>query len=156
MTVLLGANYTDRFSDLPAELPKANSWGGRVRCMSDSYAAGVLSVGDKIKMGRLPKGARIVEAIFACTDLGTTGQVDLGYQYVKEDGSNDSDYVSDDNAFLNAVDVNAKADSFSMSDQDNMVGFLLELSSQADVEVTVDTATDAAGTIKVAVFYVLD
>lgn len=159
MATKYGSKFNSRFQVKPAALAEVNAYGGRVRAMYDEYElpGAVLAAGDKVKVGRLPKGARVIDAKMAFDDMGTTGVFDLGYQYVKSNGENDSSLTSDDNAFLDAVDVNTAAGMASMESEGNIVGFGKEMEGDADVEITVDTASTATtGKIRTLVLYVLD
>lgn len=150
MATLYGVN-SQLLQNVPSEKVDVSSFHGRVRWVYDEYdAPGAIALNDEIVLGRLPKGAKIVEAILAFDDLGTVGELDLGYKY------DDADLTSDPNAFLDDVDVNAAAGTVKMSDQANMVGFGIEMEGEADVVATAVAATDAAGKIRCAIAYVLD
>jgi hypothetical protein len=149
---LYGSNYTKAFIAAPSEKVDVSHQHGRIRVSYDEIAlSSVIALNEKVYLGRLPKGAKVVEAILAFPDLGATGVCDLGYEY------DDAALVADPNAFLSAVDVNAAADTVKMSDQNNMVGFGVEMEGEASVILTATTATTAiAGTVKVAIHYVVD
>lgn len=149
---LYGSNYTKAFVTVPSEKVDVSHQHGRVRVSYDEIdLSTVIALNEKVYLGRLPKGAKVVEAILAFPDLGAAGVCDLGYEY------DDATLTSDPNAFLSAVDVNAAADTVKMSDQNNMVGFGVELAGEAAVILTATTATTAiTGKVKVAVHYVVD
>jgi hypothetical protein len=149
---LYGSNYTKAFVTVPSEKVDVSHQHGRVRVSYDEIdLSSVIALNEKVYLGRLPKGAKVVEAILAFPDLGTAGVCDLGYKY------DDASLTSDPDAFLSGVDVNTAADTVKMSDQNNMVGFGVEMAGEASVILTATTATTAiTGKVKVAVHYVVD
>jgi hypothetical protein len=153
MASLYGANHTKAFVNVPADKIDVSAWQGRVRQIYDEIdLSAVLALNDKVYMGRLPKGAKVVEVILAFPDLGTAGLLDVGYEYVSS-----ADGTSDPDAFLNDVDVNTAAGTVKMSDQANMVGMGVEMAGEANIVVTAIQATTAtSGKIKLIVEYVLD
>lgn len=154
MATYYGVNYTKAFVNVPSDKVDVSAWGGRLRLNYDTYApAGAIALNEKIYLGKLPKGAKIAEVVLAVTDLGSAGVFDVGYEY---NAVGDSALVDDPDAFLASVDVNAAADTVSMSVQNNLVGFGYETLGEADIIITATTATTAAGTIKLAVYYTLD
>lgn len=153
MASLYGVNHTKAFVNVPADKVDVSAWQGRVRQIYDEIdLSAALALNDKVYMGKLPKGAKVVEAILAFPDLGTTGQFDVGYEYV-----NSADGTSDPDAFLNDVDVNSAAATVKMSDQANMAGFGVEMAGEAYIVVTAVAATTAtSGKVKLCVQYVVD
>lgn len=152
MASYYGSNFTNIYQTTPSVKVDASDWNGKVRNVYDSYVStGVLAIGDKIYLGRVPKGGKLLNAILAFTSASTTGVVDLGYEYVNSaDGSNVT------NGILSAVDVHTAADTVSMLDQSNAVSFMFEPLGDIYIVMTVTTATDVADTYKCAVQYVLE
>lgn len=152
MATYYGVNHTKAFQTVPAVKVDVSDWGGRIRVLSDSFTSeGAIAINEKVYMGRLPKGAKVIEVILASTDHGTAGDADVGYEYVNSaDGSADLD------AFLAAADVNAAAVTHVMSAKANMIGFQKEMAGEAYVVISLPEATTAAGTFKLSVFYVVD
>lgn len=155
MASIYSVGYSDAHVEEPAERVKVNKRHGRIRAAYDTYTitADVAS-GDKLYMFKLPKGARILNAVLAFSDLdGSGGTLDVGYEY-NADG--DSALTDDLDGFLADVDVTS-AGTVGMVEQANMAGFGYELEGVADIVVTFDGDTDATtGTIKLLVEYVLD
>lgn len=148
-----GLAYTDKFQTVPSVAIAANKYGGRVHVCYDSYALSAdLAASDKIYMGKLPKGARVIDVILAFADLDASGgTLDVGYEY---NDVGDSALVDDPDAFLAVVDVTS-AGTVGMIEQANMVGFGYETLGNADIVVSTNGDTDATtGTIKLAVYYV--
>jgi hypothetical protein len=147
-----GSAYTDKFQTVPSVAIAGNKYGGRVRACYDSYTLTAdLSAADKIYMGKLPKGARVLDVIVAFADLDASGgTIDVGYEY---NATGESSLTDDPDAFLADVDVTS-AGTVGMIEQANMVGFGYEIEGDADIIVTIDGDTDAtSGTIKLLVYY---
>jgi hypothetical protein len=147
-----GLEYTNVTQDVPSEKAPINKWGGNVRCMYDTYALSAdLASADKIYLGKLKKGDRVLDVIIAFSDLdGSGGTLDVGYEY---NAVGESALTDDPDAFLADVDVTS-AGTVGMIEQANMAGFGYEIEGDADIVVTVDGDTDAtSGTIKLCVIY---
>lgn len=155
MASLYSAGYTDAFVDVPSEKVKVNKHKGKVRVAYDTYSITAdTASGDKLYMFKLPKGARILDAALAVTDLdGSGGTLDVGYEY---NATGDSALTDDLDAILADVDVTS-AITVGMIEQANMPAFGYETEGVADIVVVFDGDCDATtGTIKLAVYYVLD
>jgi hypothetical protein len=154
MASLYGAEYTNVTQDVPSEKAPINKWGGNVRVMYDTYAiAADLASGDKIYLGKLKKGDRVLEVILSTDDLDASGgTLDVGYEY---NASGESSLTDDLDAFLANVDVTTSGGiSKAMSAQANMPGFGYAVEGDADIVVTVDGDTDVtSGNIKLCVIY---
>lgn len=151
MASLYGLEYTNVTQDVPSEKAPINKWGGNIRCMYDTYAISAdVASGDKLYMGKLPKGARVLDVILAFADLdGSGGTLDVGYEY----NATGNTLTDDLDAFLADVDVTS-AGTVGMIEQGNMVGFGYEIEGDADIVITFDGDTDAtSGTIKLLVLY---
>lgn len=152
MASLYGSAYTDKFQTIPSVAIAANKYGGRVHACYDSYALTAdTASADKIYMGKLPKGARVIDCIIAFADLdGSGGTLDIGYEY---NATGESALTDDPDAFLADVDVTS-AGTVGMIEQANMVGFGYQVEGDADVVITFDGDCDAtSGTIKLLVVY---
>jgi hypothetical protein len=148
-----GVEYTNVTQDVPSEKAPANKWGGRVRCMYDTYAISAdLAAGDKIYLGKLKKGDRVLEVVCHFADLdGSGGTIDIGYEY---NASGESSLTDDLDAFGVDIDVTSAA-SYSMNAEGaNLAGAGYEIEGDADIVVSIDGDTDAtSGTIKLMVLY---
>ncbi len=103
---------------------------------------------EKIKVGKIPLGARVHGAGLKFTDLGSTGILELGF--AADVGAVET---ADPDAFLSTVDVNAAADFVTMDQQQEaggaLAGHLKEFAAECDIEIYVTTAwTVTSGTIK--------
>lgn len=154
-----GANFNNIFQTQPSIKVDVTDWHSRVRCMYDSFtqpAAAVLAIGDKVYMGRLPAGAKIVSACLVNNDHGGTGVVDVGYEYVSPaDGSNVT------NGIFSAVDIHTAAlVSLMPSGAVVQPSWMLAgaFLGEVNLVITVTTATDGtvAGNFQLLVQYVLD
>lgn len=73
MAALNGANYTKAFVNNPAEQANQGEYGGSVKVLMDSSAAGVEA--DTINIGKLPKGAKVLSV--SSSGLGGGGTVNV-------------------------------------------------------------------------------
>lgn len=161
MATLYGVNATKRISSVPTVKIQANVERGVIRAAYDEIelTADAASA-DKIIMGMLPKGARVVNYWLAFDDLdGSGGTLDMGYE--KWDPL--STLTADPDAFLADVDVTS-AGILDMAEQ-AIVGPVggagpgagMVASEDLNITITFDGDTDAtSGTIKACVMYVID
>ncbi len=74
MATLYGVQTTKRLNTNPAKLVDQGYDGGRVKVMSDSFALSAdLAAADIIMVGRLPKGARVIDVRVVFPDLDASG-----------------------------------------------------------------------------------
>ena len=59
MADIYGSNYQKEFVDVPSDQAAPGEYGGRVKCMYDSYA-GATPGADNVYLGKIPSGARIL------------------------------------------------------------------------------------------------
>lgn len=125
--------------------------GGRVRCSYDEYTLTAdLSANDVIKMGRIPKGARLVDYYLDFDDLGTGGTLDVGYN-----GGDNGDETADPDGLIDGEDVNTAAGQRRAAKGD--AALFKKFADNVDLEVTVATDTTAtSGTIRLAAYYTFD
>lgn len=155
MATLYGTNATNATQTQPAVNAPVGDYGGRVRMCYDKYPiTAALGASDVLVFGRLPKGAKIVEAKVVCPDMGGTGNFKFGYQT-----TDSSLEASDDDAFGTAIDWSGQALAYQLG---ATIGFsatgqFKELAADVDVIITLNGVTaTTSGTIHVAVLYVLD
>lgn len=152
MSSFYGVEYTNVTQDVPSEKAPGNKWGGRVRCMFDTYElAAAKSQGDKIYMGKLRKGDRVIGVTLAFDALDASGgTVDVGYEY---NATGESSLTDDPDAFIDGAACDA-AGIVAMNEAALVDGFGYEVEGDADLVVTVATDWDAtSGTIKLCVLY---
>jgi hypothetical protein len=153
MASLYGAEYTNVVRDVPSEKAPINKWGGNVRVVYDTYAISAdLASGDKIYMGKLKKGDRVLEVVCHFADLDASGgTIDIGYEY---NASGESSLTDDLDAFGVDVDVTSAGSYSMMAEGANLPGAGYEIEGDADIVITTDGDTDAtSGTIKLMVLY---
>lgn len=147
-----GANYTKAFNSNPPVMVAQGESGAKVKCLQDSYTlpTAVIDVGDVVKLGalKLPKGAKVVDAIIACASLGTTGILKLGYE------ANGVD-AADDDAFISSADAGGQA--VMQHPNAGCAGIFKTLGAETQVVLGCsEISTNNNVKIDVAVFYVLD
>lgn len=155
MATLYGDQYQDAFVDKPSTKIAPGDVNGVPKFMYFSYTVTAApSNGDVIKLGKLPKGAKVKNAVMQFPDLGTAGVLNLGWAA----GSNGLE-TADADGLLVSVDVATAADAVSMQTQMEAsganAGFLKEFADDVEVQIDVATAwTAVAGTIKGYVEYI--
>lgn len=151
MATNYGNQYTDAFVDVPADMIRPGDVSGDVKVMYCDFTVPSVapSNGDIWYLGKIPKGARVLDVVLSFPDLGTAGVVDVGYL---QDAAGVE--TTDPNAFIVSADVNAAADTFSMLDQANVVGLGKLFSAECTLTLTATTAwTATSGTVKVLMYY---
>lgn len=160
MATKYGAQTTKRLNTTPPKLVDSGYDGGRVKCMSDSYALTAdLSAADVIRMGRLPKGARVVDVRFVYPDLDASGgTIDVGWLASAElDSSAAAVEAADADGFLAAVDVTSAGSANMAEDAPTRPGFQKVFAAEVEVCLTILGDTDAtSGTVYLDVYYVCD
>lgn len=129
-------------------------YNGHVKMFFDeiNFPAAVFAISDTVKInGRLPAGARVVDAWVKSASLGTTGIFTLGHG-----ASDDGSIVADPDAFLTAIDAGGQV--VLTRPTAAAVGLGKKFDKEVDVLLTATEATDAAADdlLQVAVFYIVD
>lgn len=151
MATLYGIESAKRKQGIP-QLMAQGVAGGGVKVAYDKYtAAGAMILNDVVKMGKLPAGARVVGYWLKSDDLGTVGALDLGWA-----ASSDGVEAAQAQGFLGAVDVKTAAVTADHATQADKLGLGKVFASEVDIQVKVQTATDAAGSFEICVMYVID
>jgi hypothetical protein len=152
MTTKYAASYKKAFVDVPAV--QVCGAKAKVHCLNDQYVMPTLALAndDIIKIGVLPAGARVVEAIIEMPTGGGTGVVNLGWA-----ASDDAVESADENGFIDGCDCSAGAAIKKMSGDAGNAGMLKQFASPVEVQAQMSAATVATtGTVNVTVFYVID
>ena len=150
----------------PGSPAPAGLQGAPVRVIMDTIAtAAVVAVDDVILLARVPARAYLKSVKLAIDDLGTTGDLDIGF-YAGTGTGGTAGAVLDRNALASAVDVNAAATAlteyrFNLLDKNTIrqpVWDLATLSAAPDydyidIAITPTEATTAAGDITIIVEY---
>jgi hypothetical protein len=104
-------------------------------------------VNDTISIGYLPKGARVIDAALYSASTGATGIFDLGWAANGVDSA-------DDNGFISAADAGGQAVYAKMG---AVPGALKKFEAETLVQIKCTEITaNTSGTIKAAIFYVMD
>lgn len=148
---LEGVNY-NLVNQVPAKKVPPGEYAGRVRCLYDehTFAADVNAIGAKVFLGgKLPKGARVLEAVVLCPSLGATGIFDVGYQ------ANGVD-AADPNAFILAADAGGQAVKGMSSAGSAGLGKKFGADTQVELTFTEASASAEGEIVKVWLYYILD
>jgi len=153
-TTEYGVNALKILSNNPAEKANVGEVGGRLRVIYDSFTStGVITIGSVVNMGgKIPAGARVLDVKIVSTELGTAGDLDVGWA-VSADGV---ESASADGFFAD-IDVNAAAVSYSMfEDSSASAGMGKKFASAVQPVVSFPEASTAAGTVTMIIEYVVD
>lgn len=165
MADVFAANITN-MDATPNVKSSAKLNGGLVKTIVDTVETStIMSIGDKAIMARLPVDATLLSVQIAIDDLGTTGDLDIGFwQGTQTDGT--AGIVLDQDAIAEDVDVNAavtaltdyRFDTLNINTIQQPVWDLATLSASPaydyiDIVLTATEATTAAGTISIIVKY---
>jgi len=151
MATFYGNQYTDAFIDVPSDKIRPGDVSGELKVMYCDFTVPSVapSNGSTWYLGKIPKGARIVDIVVSFPSLGTVGAVDVGFL---QDSAGVE--TTDVDAFLASVNVNAAADTVAMSEQVNIVGMGKLFSAECTLTLTATTAWDGTtGTVKVLMYY---
>ena len=137
MAVVNGVEY-QKTKNTPRDQVQSNTWHGRVRCQYDTYEASSLSAGSTIKMGTLPKDARVVDMYLHHDAMGSSVTLAVGD-------------AGDPDRYITAAAASSAGSSRLV--RIDGLGFV----QAAETDIVVLTAGAAAtGTIKLATFYMID
>jgi len=153
MAELYGTNYNLAYVSVPAKQVGVGEQAGRKRILFDShtFAADVNSIGDIVKIGKLPKGARVLEAVVSSAFLGTTGIFSLGWA-----ASSDGLEVADADGFIAGADAGGQAVKALMAA--GAAGLGKKFYAEVDIQLELTKATDGAlgDSVSVWIEYILD
>jgi len=140
MAEVNGVNY-QLSQNVPVDQVASKENFGRVRILHDTYEAAALPSGDKINIGKIPKGAKILDAKIVADALGAGVTLELGD-------------AGDPNRLVAAtVFTSAAVGQMAASEIDSGWGFIYTAETLLQLTVGVGAAT---GTIKTWVAYTLD
>ena len=153
MATVYGVNYTAANITKPSEKVGAFDLSGKHRSLYETYVLdGELALNDIVVIGKLPPGAKIVNARFVAPSDGTSGQYDLGW------ASNGTDAADSDGIF-----AGAELDSGAGAVDAKMLGTAAGWQKKfADVETTLQllvieaTTASVGDTLKIFVEYVVE
>lgn len=147
-----GNNYGKIYSNVPSEAIGIGEFSGKVKMLFDSFTCeqNVYAINDIVKMGaKLPKGARVLEAVLVSPSLGTTGIMQLGF-------ANNGVDVADPDAFIASADAGG-ADVKALMPA-GAAGLGKKFEAETEIQIKFTEASDAANglEIKAWLLYVLD
>src|SRR5262245_28101585 len=127
-----GVNATKRDVNVPSDKIAPGDYSGRVRVLYDEYTfTAALATTDTLYLQKIPKGARVIEAVCMFDDLGSTGTFDIGWQA----GATAAEAASSQGLFA-SLDVNSAADVIKMSNNAaSPVGMFKEFTEEVQVVV---------------------
>jgi hypothetical protein len=153
MATLNGVNSALINAD-PSSKAAIGDQGGRIRLLKDLFSlSGDLAVNDIIKMGgKLPKGAKIVEAVLSWSALGA-GTLDVGWAA----GAGALEAADADGIFDGLAVTAAGAANLASSSHFANPGYLKDFVEEVQLQVLVATDTTAlTGDIELVVMYVVE
>ena len=146
MSTLYGRNYDEVYNDNGKVSP--GEYNGHKKVMFEDYTfAAEASSADTLKLGKLPKGARVLSCTLKSPDLGGTGTIDVGTQ------ANGTE-SADQDGFIAAADASGQAVQQAGSGANIGVKFSAETVVQAYFSGATGSATGK--TIKVWIEYIVD
>lgn len=158
MANIYGVNHTAQYVTVPSQKFSVGDFGGRVRAIIDQYVpAGAISSGDKLYLGKIPKGAKVIGGMLSHTDLGSTGTAKMGWGASAElDSAGAAVEAADDDGLIASVDLNTAANVPFMWENVPSAGMFKEFSAEVDIILELTASTTAAGTINSCVLVVVD
>lgn len=163
MANLYGNQYNNAYVTVPSVKIAPGDFGGMKRIMYFDYTITAASTNaDIIKLGKLPKGARLINASFSGPALAGTTSFSLGWaasaELVGVAGSA-AVVAADATGILTAFSLDA-VDANSMQQQmeaaGTNTGYLKEFAAEVDVQLAViDAWSSTSGTLKGYLEYVV-
>ena len=138
---LAAANYTKAFLAQPQSMVRPGEYGGNVVVSYDEYTTlAIIADAVTMRVGRIPKGARVLSCVVKTPDLGGTGTLNIGI-------------AGTANGFFASLDASGQA--VHSSSTGALVGSLFE--AETDVIITFAGATATVGAkIQVIIQYILN
>lgn len=146
MSTLYGRNYDEVYNNNGKVDP--GEYNGHKKVMFEDYTfAAEASSADIIKLGKLPKGARVLLCTLKSPDLGGTGTIDIG---TTDNGTE----PADQDGFIAAADASGQA--VQQAGSGAYIG--QKFSEETVVQAYMNGATGSATgkTIKVWLEYIVD
>lgn len=158
LTTVSGVNYAKEVSNPPVALASQQSYG-RVRFAYDEYtvdSADEFGTSGLIKLMKIPKGARLVDAHVVCPATGATGIFDVGWAASAELSGGVALELADADGIFAGIDPGAAAVDSRMAG--TVAGWNKTFAAEVQVQADCTEATADMGTLtfKLAIFYVVD
>ena len=150
MAALYGANYTNAYVDQPTVPYPAGEQNGKIRVLFDSLTwASAVTSGDTVSIGKIPAGARVVDArVFVPASSGTNGIFTLGY------AANGVDSLDAD-AFIVSADCGGQK-VWAVPTLDS-AGMMKKFTVETEIQLAcTETTSNASGVIYAEIQYIMD
>lgn len=155
MATLYSDGYNKAWVNDPSEKVNPGELTGRVKVAyaNHTFVANVNAIADVIKLFRLPKGARVLQATVVSPSLGTTGILSLGNA-----ASADAVEAADPDSLIVVAQLDAGGQAVLGKTTSASAAVGKQFAADVDVQLVLTEATDAAAgkTIACWVEYVLD
>ena len=159
LTTVKGTNRTLK-ENVPAEQPPSSEHYGRLRILWDKY---VLATGDNfgtsglIRLYNIPKKAKLHDAIFMTSDLGTTGVVDIGWAASSELDAGSAVVAADADGIFAAADCKTGTP-VAIHMTGLTPGFGKTFEAEVEVQIDFTEASDGSGsrTLQLSSFIAVD
>ena len=154
MATIYSDQYQDAYVDVPSNKIGRGEFNAKVHIIYFSHTVTAApSNGDVLKLCKLPKGARVLNAVLSHGDLGTAGTLNLGWA-----ASDDAVESADADGLIASIDVATAAAIVTMHEQTGAAvpGLLKQFAAEVDVQLDIATAwTATSGSIKGYIEYVV-
>ena len=163
MATLYGNQYSDAYVEVPASKINSGDFNGIPQVIYFDYnvPGSVPSNDDVIKLCKLPKGARVLDANLVLPDLGDTTVLELGWAASEETSGGSAVEAADPDGFMASIDGDVAADAFSMKTLAEAgtiaAGLLKKFDAEVDVQIKVTdawTSTTTTDKIKGYIVYI--
>lgn len=153
MVAYLGVNHTLAYSTTPSAKFGLGEMGGRVRVLFDSFTVtAALLTTDTLQMGKIPKGARVLDFVINSPDLGGTGTMNIGWA-----AGAGAVEAANATGFYSALDISGQAVVASLSETASAAGLHKKFTEEVPVQlVPAANFSATSGTLSIAVYYVID
>lgn len=145
MANLYGTSYAARYNTEPLTFYPKGDFNAHVKCLYETYAlpSAVIAQNDLIYVGKLPAGAKIQNVVMLSPTMGGTGTFQVGT-------------VADSDRYISSLDAGDGAAIGEMVDAVH-AGQFEELTVETEIVIKCTEATTAtSGTLKIAIYYVVD
>lgn len=147
MATYYSNEYQDAYVDVPSNKIAAGNISGTVLHANFTVdLAGAVALNEVIKLVKIPKGARLLQLRFVNTDLGSAGDLDIGWSASEETSGGVAVELGDQDGIVAALDVNAAAGA-------NNYYPNRKFAAEVDLQCTAVEATTAAGTLSGYILY---
>jgi len=151
MATKYGTQYQGAYVNEPKSQIPTGDLNGRVRHMFfDHTLSGALATSDVLKLGKIPKGARVIQAELFVEDMADTGIVNLGWAV----GATAVE-AADVDGFIPALDA-GDGNAFGRMGVTS-AGFCKEFAEEVDLQIiATEISVSTATTLKGFIAYVID